>query len=116
MEIKKARIINTVFERKRNGALTIELHLASEDTGYFEYDRLLSLREFTGRNDVFLGAKEMEAVIKILELAGANRWDALRGRYIRIKCDDRGAQSFVVDEIGDIACDKWFNLREFFKS
>ena len=53
----------------------------------------------------------MEVISAILDVVGVDKWEDLKGRYIRIKDNGWGS---TVDEIGNLMEDKWFNIREFF--
>lgn len=55
--------------------------------------------------------KSMEAISKILDVVGVDRWEDLPGKYIRF--EDNGPGS-TVNKIGNIIEDKWFDLKEFF--
>lgn len=68
------------------------------------YDKESKLRVFS--------VKSFEAISKILETVGVDKWEDLPGKYIRIKDNGWGS---TVDEIGNLMEEKWFNIREFFK-
>jgi hypothetical protein len=53
----------------------------------------------------------MEAISKILEVVGVERWEHLPGTYIRVRDNGWGK---TIDEIGNLMENKWFNIREFF--
>ena len=66
----------------------------------------------------YLGAKEfsaigegLEAMMRIMDTVGVERWEDLKGRYVRVVNPGLGKS---VDTIGNIIKDKWFNQREFF--
>lgn len=67
------------------------------------YDKETKSRVFT--------AKGLEAISKILEIVGVEKWEDLKGQYIRIEDNGRGS---TIDTIGNLMGDKWFNIREFF--
>lgn len=68
------------------------------------YDKESKLRVFS--------TKSFEAISKILETVGVDKWEDLPGKYIRIKDNGWGS---TIDEIGNLMEEKWFNIREFFK-
>ncbi len=67
----------------------------------------------------YLGAKKFDgcekgliAMMRIMDTVGVERWEDLKGKYIRFVDNGWGS---TIDEIGNIIDDKWFNIREFFK-
>ena len=55
--------------------------------------------------------ESMEAISKILDVVGVDKWEDLPGKHIRF--EDAGWGS-TVTKIGNIITDKWFDMREFF--
>lgn len=112
-EIKNAKISSTMFGREDHGIMTFMIFVDFDRCvtcgigGYAldMYDREKETRVYT--------AKGLEAISKILEIAGVDTWEKLPGKYIRFKDNGWGS---TIDEIGHIIEDKWFNLREFFAS
>lgn len=112
MEIRNAKITSTMFGREDHGILTfmifVEFHGGGCGIGGYAldmYDRESESRVYT--------AKGLEAISKILEVVGVDNWENLSGKYIRIKDNGWGS---TIDEIGNLMCDKWFNLRDFFST
>lgn len=111
MEIKNARITSTMLGREDHGIMTFMIFVEFDKCcscgvgGYAldGYDKDSKIRVFT--------AKSMEAISKILDVVGVDKWENLPGTYIRFKDNGWGS---TIDEIGNILEDKWFNLREFF--
>ena len=113
MEIKNAKITSTMLGREDHGIMTfmifVEMDPCTCGVGGYAldmYDRATEKRVFT--------AKGLEAISKILEVAGVDEWEQLPGKYIRVK--DSGGWGSTIDEIGHLIKDKWFNLREFFSN
>lgn len=110
-QIKNARITGTMLGREDHGIMTFTISVDISEGGCCAiggyaldgYDRETKARVFS--------AKSMEAVSKILEVVGVDTWEDLKGRYIRVKDPGWGK---VINEIGNLMEDKWFNLREFF--
>ena len=48
-----------------------------------------------------------------MDTVGVERWEDLKGKYIRCKVKGWGG---TIDEIGNLIEDKWFNIREFFSN
>lgn len=110
MEIKNARITDTMLGREDHGIMTFSVYVHTEHYdcgvggyGLDYYDRSKETRVFT--------AKGLEAISRILEVVGVDRWERLPGKYVRIKDNGWGKP---IDEIGNLIEDKWFNLRDFF--
>lgn len=111
MEIRNAKITSTMLGREDHGIMTFMIFIefggcACGIGGYAldYYDRDTQKRVFH--------IKDMEAISKILDVVGADKWEDLPGKYIRVKDNGWGS---TIDEIGNLMEDKWFNLREFFK-
>lgn len=111
MSIKNALITDTFLGREDHGIMTFSIYVEFDKCttcgvgGYAidMYDREKDTRVFT--------AKGLEAISKILDVVGVNKWEDLPGKYIRFVDNGWGS---TIDEIGNIIEDKWFNLREFF--
>lgn len=53
------------------------------------------------------------AMMKIMDTVGVQRWEDLKGKYIRVKNCGWGN---TISEIGNIIEDKWFDLKAFYKA
>jgi len=53
-----------------------------------------------------------QAIRKLLETVGVNKWEDLPGKYVRAKTYD---DNLVIRSIGNILEDKWFDLTEWNK-
>ena len=113
MEIKNAQIESTMLGREDHGIFTFIIRVRFDScvscgVGCYAldyYDREAGKRVYS--------AKSLEAVSKILDVVGVDKWEDLKGKYIRIKDNGWGS---TIDEIGNLMEDKWFNLREFFSN
>lgn len=110
MEIRNAKITSTMFGREDHGILTFMVFVEFGGSGcgiggyaIDQYDRGTEKRVFS--------ANGLEAISKILEIVGVDKWEDLPNKYIRIKDNGWGS---TIDEIGNLMEDKWFNIREFF--
>lgn len=111
MEIKNAKITNTMLGREDHGIFTFAIcveiggggccWIGSYSLDY--YDREKECRVFN--------AKSLEAISNILDVVGVDTWEQLEGKYIRVKDEGWGN---TIDEIGNLMSDKWFNIRKFF--
>lgn len=110
MTIKNARIKSTMLGREDHGIMTFMIYIKANDFscgvgGYCldQYDSEAKTRAFR--------AESMEAISKILDVVGVDKWEDLPGKYIRF--EDNGWGS-IVTKIGNIIEDKWFDMPEFF--
>ena len=109
--IKNAQIDSTMLGREDHGIMTFIIRIrfdtcVSCGVGLYaldEYDPTTKTRVFR--------AKSMEAISKILETVGVDKWEDLPGTYIRFEDDGWGS---TITKIGNIIDDKWFDLAEFF--
>ena len=108
--IKNARITSTMLGREDHGIMTFMIYIDAGDfscgIGGFcldEFDPAKQTRVFR--------AKSMEAISKVLEVVGVDKWEELPGKYIRF--EDNGWGS-TVTKIGNIIDDKWLDMRKFF--
>lgn len=53
------------------------------------------------------------AMMKIMDVVGVEKWEDLRGKYIRVDSDGWGS---TIHKIGNILKDDWFDIQEFFKN
>lgn len=112
MEIRNAQITSTMLGREDHGIFTFMVYIKWGCSGcgvggyaLDGYDKASESRTFS--------AKSLEAISKILETVGVDKWEDLPGKYIRIKDNGWGS---TIDEIGNLMEEKWFNIREFFKN
>ena len=110
MEIKNAKITGTMLGRKDHGIMTFMLYIEFGGCGCGVGGYALDGKDSkTGKYG--FSPKGLEAVAKICDIVGVDKWEDLKGKYIRIKDNGWGS---TVDEIGNLMEDKWFNIREFF--
>ena len=53
------------------------------------------------------------AMMKIMDVVGVEKWEDLKGKYIRVDSDGWGS---TIHKIGNILKEDWFDIREFFKN
>lgn len=108
--IENAKIRSTMLGREDHGIMTFMIYIDARDfscgVGGFcldGYDKESKTRVFK--------AESLEAISKVLEVVGVNKWEDLPGKYIRF--EDNGWGS-TVTKIGNIIEDKWFDMKAFF--
>lgn len=111
MTIRNAKITSTMLGREDHGIMMFMLYLEFYGAGCGYGGYALDMSADMDGKRVF-SAKGLEAISRILDVVGVNKWEDLPGSYIRV--EDNGLGS-PVDVIGNLMKDKWFNIREFFK-
>ena len=113
MEILNAKITSVSISMADHGCLTFTIFLEGEGwgVGYGGYcigHGYLGADDFKAKN-----GKGLEAMMRIMDTVGAEKWEQLPGKYVRVKTNGWGD---TVDIIGNLIKDKWFNIKEFFES
>ena len=110
MEIKNAKISSTMLGREDHGIMTFMIYI--DACGFSCGIGGYCLDEFSSATQTrVFRAESMEAISKILEVVGVDKWEDLPGKYIRIEYNGLGS---TVTKIGNIIEEKWFDLKEFF--
>lgn len=110
MEIKNAKIRSTMLGREDHGIMTFMIYISADsfNCGVGGY----CLDEFNSATQTrVFRAESMEAISKVLEVVGVDKWEDLPGKYIRFEDNFWGS---TVTKIGNIIKDKWFDFEEFF--
>ena len=112
-EIKNVKITNVSLTMADHGCLTFYLTLEGDGWGinYGGYCiglGFLGSDSFTAEN-----GSGLVAIMRIMDTVGVERWEDLKGKYIRIVHEGWGSS---VKKIGNIIEDKWFDIDEFFKN
>lgn len=109
-EIVNALIENVSLSMADHGVLYYYLTLKMNGCGCSYGGRII------GKG--YLGAKEFqgyekgtEALMRIMDVVGVEKWEDMKGRYVRVELPGWGG---IVDRIGNIIEDKWFSQEEFF--
>ncbi len=112
-EIKNVKITNVSLTMADHGCLTFYLTLEGDGWGinYGGYCiglGFLGSDSFTAKN-----GSGLVTIMRIMDTVGVERWEDLKGKYIRIVDEGWGSS---VKKIGNIIKDKWFDIDEFFKN
>lgn len=108
--IKNAKITSTMLGREDHGIMTFMIYIDAGDFSCGVGGFCLDEFNTTTQARVFR-AESMEAISKILDVVGVDKWEDLPGKHIRF--EDAGWGS-TVTKIGNIITDKWFDMRGFF--
>lgn len=109
-EIRNAKITATEITMADYGCLTFRVCVEGSGWGcwiggYCIGKGYLDAKEFEGYD------RGLEAIMRVMDTVGVNRWEDLKGKYIRVETNGCGG---TVHKIGHIMRDKWFDLKEFF--
>ena len=110
MKIENAKITNVSLTMADYGCLTfwITVEGAGWECGIGGYSighGYLGAEKFDGYGP------GLEAMMRIMDTVGVDKWENLKGEYVRVKTEE---WSGTVTCIGNILKDKWFDLKEFF--
>lgn len=110
--IKNALIENIDLSMADHGCLTLEMTLEGDDWGVVYGGYCLGKGYLDADDDFFDGsAAGMEYLIRIMDTVGVEKFQDLKGKYVRVatkRWDD------PVKIIGNIIKDKWFDAETFF--
>ena len=112
MEIKNAKIVGTSISMADHGCLSISIAVVGDTWacnigGWRNGVGHLGAKEWRGNGSAIV------AMMKIMDIVGVDKWENLTGKCIRVKLKELGG---TIDEIGSLIEDRWFNLREFYKT
>ena len=106
-----AKITNVSLTMENHGVLVFYLMLEGGGWGV-SFGGYVIGKGYLGAEKFEGCAKGIEAIMRIMNVIGVDRWEDLEGKYCRIKED--GIRENV-HTIGNILEDKWFDAKEFFK-
>ena len=110
-EILNAKITDVTISMADHGCLTFYVTLNGGGWGvsiggYAIGHGYLGSDSFEGCGD------GLEAMMRIMDTVGVERWEDLKGKYVRVKSDGWG---HTINVIGNVLEDKWFDLKKFFE-
>lgn len=109
MEIKNARIIDVSLGLEDHDIFTFYITIEGDSIGCCIGGFALDHYDLNTKKRV-CGAIGLQCIREIMEVVGVNKWEDLKGQYIRYEYNGLGA---TVDTIGHIINNKWINIREF---
>ena len=112
MKIENMKITKVSLTMADHGCLTFDIFVdgggwSCAIGGYRIGYGHLGASEFVAENGYGL-----EAMMRIMDVVGVDRWENLVGKYCRVKSDGWGS---TIKVIGNIVEDKWFDLEKFFE-
>lgn len=110
--IENALITNVGLSMADHGCLTLAMTLEGGDWGVVYGGYCLGKGYLGADDDFFSGsAAGMEYLIRIMDTVGVERFQDLKGKYVRVATKGWGSS---VKIIGNIIKDKWFDTETFF--
>lgn len=111
--IKNALITNVDISMADHGCLTLAMTLEGGGWGVVYGGYCLGKGYLGADDDFFNGsAAGMEYLMRIMDTVGVEKFQDLRGKYIRVATKGLGSS---VKIIGNIIHDKWFDAETFFE-
>lgn len=68
---------------------------------------------YLGSDHFDASGKGLESIMRVMDVVGVERYEELKGRYVRIASKGLGS---TVSIIGNILNDKWFDYKQFFSA
>ena len=110
MKVENAKIINVSLTMEDHGCLTFWITVEGAGWGCSIGGYSIGLGYLgAGKFDGY--GPGLEAMMRIMDVVGVDKWEDLKGEYVRVKTEGWGS---TVTCIGNILKDKWFDLKEFF--
>ena len=111
-KIANAKITGTSITMADHGCLTFWVYLEGCGWGcgfggYCIGHGYLGADEFSAES-----GKGLEAIMRVMDVVGVEKWEDLKGKYVRCELEGLGGG---VAAIGHIIKENWFNIREFYK-
>ena len=109
-EIRNAQIKNVSLNMADHGVLTSDLTLDGHGWGVC-YGGYVLGKGYVGEKTFEGYASGMEAIMRIMDTVGCDKYENMKGKYIRVATKGCGS---TVKIIGNILEDKWFDYGSFF--
>ena len=109
-EIENAKITNVSLSMRGHGVLTFYLTVEGAGWGCNVGGYVIG-KGYLGADTFEGSAKGIEAMMRIMDTVGVDRWEDLAGKYVRIESEGWGG---IIHKIGNVIKDKWFDMKEFF--
>lgn len=112
MEVLNAKITGTTITMADHGCLTFYIFVEAGGLSGGLGGYCIG-NGYVGSKDFSASSNGLEAMMRIMDVVGVDKWEDLKNKYCRVKYENL-AKGF--NEIGNIINDKWFNLKDFFSS
>lgn len=111
-EILNAKITSTSITMADHGLLTFWVTIQGGGWGVSIGGYSIGYG-YLGADKFYGYGPGLEAMMRIMDVVGVDRWEDLKDHYIRVESNGRGG---TIKKIGHITEDHWFDIDEFFKS
>ena len=111
-EIKNALITHVDLSMADHGCIALSMTLEGDGWGVC-YGGYCLGKGYLGADDSFFNgsAAGMEYIMRIMDTVGVEKFQALKGKYVRVATKGWGSS---VKIIGNIIKDQWFDAETFF--
>ena len=112
-----AQITSTFLGYEDHGHFTYEIYATACNGQYYIFGNY-SLDNYDGEQKKRVGTADgLECITELLKTVGVDKWEDLKGQYVRIVPETPGkGRSVNMLAIGNLMSDQWFSLRDFFKT
>ena len=110
-EILNAKITSVSLSMADHGCLTFYITLTGGGWGVSVGGYAIG-HGYLGADHFDACGYGLEAMMRIMNVVGVDRWEDLKGQYIRVKSNGLGS---TIHTIGNVLKDEWFDLKEFFE-
>lgn len=111
MKIQNAKIESVSLTMADHGVLTFYLGLDGGGWGA-RFGGYVIGKGYLGAEDFSASESGLEAIMRIMDTVGVERWEELTGKYVRVADCEWGKK---ITRIGNILNDKWFDIAEYFE-
>lgn len=112
VEIWNAKITNVSLSMEDHGCLTWGLTLDGGGKGCV-YGGWVIGTGYLGAKEFKGSAEGIEALMRIMDTVGVEKWEDLKGQYVRVQSTGWGSS---ITCIGNLIKDKWFDAKDFFET
>lgn len=110
-EILNAKITGVSLSMADHGCLTFWINLEGSGWGVSVGGYAIG-HGYLGADEFDACGDGLEAMMRIMDTVGVERWEDLKGKYVRVKSEGWGSTAHT---IGNVLEDKWFDVDKFFK-
>ena len=109
-KIENALIESVDLSMADHGCLTLALTLKGDGWGVV-YGGYCLGHGYLGAKEFDASASGLESIMRIMDTVGVERFQNLKGKYIRVASKGLG---YTIKIIGNVLQDKWFDIETFF--
>lgn len=110
-EILNAKITDVTISMADHGCLTFFVTLNCGGWGVSIGGYAIG-HGYLGADNFDACGDGLEAMMRIMNVVGVERWEDLKGQYVRVKSNGLGS---TIHNIGNVLKDEWFDLKKFFE-